>query len=107
MTNNTRERINKLTKQKTFEKAKKLVSKRYPGAHIRLVNGLYEVCNKNGFPIRTADLYMPENYTARDAWERLAHSLWFGKMVVKSFNAFNDDKLFKKVVKENKDDNDE
>lgn len=97
---NTQDKIKKITQDKNFLKLKKKVLKAYPGAHVRMMpNGTYEICTANGYPIRKPELYLPENKTVREAWERTAYAIWFDGMVTKSFNAFSDEKMYKKFDK--------
>ena len=98
---NTTEKVQKISKDKEFTKLKKKVLKAFPGAHARLMpDGNYEICTQNGYPIRKPELYLPENKTVREAWERTAYAIWFDGMVNKSFRAFSDDKMVKKFSKE-------
>ena len=97
---NTTTKIQKITKDKELLKHKKKVQKAFPDAHVRLMpDGNYEICTGNGYPIRKPELFMPENKTVREAWERAAYAIWFDGMVSKSFNAFSDEKMFKKFDK--------
>ena len=97
---NTTTRIEKLRKEKELTKLKRKVLKAYPDAHVRLMpNGSYEICTTNGYPIRKPELFLPENATVREAWERASFAIWFDGMVVKSFRAFSDDKMVKKITK--------
>jgi hypothetical protein len=97
---NTQDKIKKIKQDKDFLKLKKKVLKAYPGAHVRMMpDGYYEICTANGYPIRKPELYLPENKTVREAWERASYAIWFDGMVTKSFNAFSDERMARKFEK--------
>lgn len=101
---NTQEKLERIAKTKSFKRLRNKVLKKYPGAYTkRLPDGTFEVCTANGYKICNPELHLPPCQSVREAWETAALGLWFTGMIVKSFNAFNDDKIYKKLVKENKE----
>lgn len=102
---NTQDKLKKNKQDKDFLKLKKRVLKAYPDAHVRLMpDGNYEICTANGYPIRKPELFLPENKTVREAWERASYAIWFDGMVTKSFRAFSDEKMSKKFEKVKEED---
>lgn len=100
----THQKIQKITKEKNFLKVKRKVLKANPGAYTRqLPDGTFEVCTANGYKIGNPELLLTSSNTVRDAWEKAALGSWFTGMIVKSFNAFNDEKIYRKLAKENKE----
>lgn len=100
----TADKLKRIKKQKDFIKIKKKVLKANPGAYTRqLPDGTYEVVTANGYKIGNPELLLTKSKTVRDAWEKAALGSWFTGMIVKSFNAFNDEKIYRKIAKENKE----
>lgn len=97
----TLRKLEKIKLGKYLNKIKKKVLRTYPGAKcFKMLDGTYEICSARGYPIRNPGLFLPKNTTVLEAWERAAYSIWFSGMVVKSFNAFSDEKMVKRVIKE-------
>jgi len=92
----------KLTeKQKEFQKLKRFVTKRVPGAHTILdSNDSYVVVDQAGEDVVKSWLLLPPARSVRQAWEQAKYGLWYQKMIAKSNAAFNEEKIYKKLVKE-------
>lgn len=92
-------------KQKEFQKLKRFVLKRAPGAHtIKKLDGSYVVVDGNGRAVQNPELFLPKAVTVRKAWEYANHALWFDNMIRKSNAAFSEEKIFKQLRKERGDD---
>jgi hypothetical protein len=90
--------------QKEFQKVKRFVLKRFPGATTKAYDdGTYAVVDQYGFEIENPELFMPKAKTVREAWNQAKFGQWFTNMVRKSNNAFNDEKIYKKLAKEARD----
>jgi cobalamin-dependent methionine synthase I len=89
---------------KEFQKLKRFVSKRFPGAHTfgkRIGdNTYYTVIDGDGYAIVDPELMIPPATTVRQAWKDAKYCAWFTGMIRKSNNAFNEEKMFKKLAKE-------
>lgn len=91
--------------QKEFQKIKKFVIKRAPGARtIKKLDGSYVVVDGNGRAVQNPELFLPKAGTVRKAWEYAKHALWFDNMIRKSNAAFSEEKMFKQLRKERGDD---
>ena len=113
--------------QKRFEKAKKKIIKKYPGAHTRIdPNGKYFVATKNGRDInnlqigQTMDAYefeyeddlygfnaalnkittIPHSNTIKEAWLTTEVAIKSYHVVNRNSNKFSDDKVMKKMMKD-------
>jgi hypothetical protein len=95
----TQQRVDKLTRAKSLKRLKNKVLKVYPDAYCRKNGQIYEICTK-GIAIKDPELMLPNALGVYDAWERAAYCLWFKGMIVKSFNAFSDEKMAKQFEKE-------
>jgi hypothetical protein len=93
--------------QKEFQKMKRFVEKRFPGAHTMAKqsgNKLeYTVLDGRGYAIVDPELMLPPAHTVRKAWEQAKYAAWFTNMIRKSNNAFSDEKMYKKMAKESGD----
>lgn len=91
--------------QKEFQKIKRFVVKRAPGAHtIQKPDGSYVVVDGNGRAVQDPELFLPKAGTVRKAWEQAKYALWFSNMIRKSNAAFNEEKMFKQLRKERGED---
>lgn len=91
--------------QKEFQKIKRFVLKRAPGAHtIQRPDGSYVVVDGDGRAVQNPELFLPKAGTVRKAWDQAKYSLWFSNMIAKSNAAFNEEKMFKQIRKERGDD---
>ena len=90
--------------QKEFAKVKRFIQKRFPGARTeaRLHNGEvhYQVVDGNGYKVVDPELLLPPATTVRQAWADAKYCAWFTNMIRKSNNAFNEEKMIKKINKE-------
>tara|TARA_B100001059_G_C17494437_1_gene407980 strand:+ start:278 stop:640 length:363 start_codon:yes stop_codon:yes gene_type:complete len=113
--------------QERFEKAKKKIIKKYPGAHTMIdPNGKYFVANKNGRDINNLqvgqaidnynfdfenDLYgfndslnkvttIPHSNTIKEAWLITEVAIKSYHVVNRNSNKFSDDKVMKKMAKD-------
>lgn len=90
--------------QKEFAKVKRFIQKRFPGARTQAkwVNGQvrYQVVDGNGYVVVDPELYLPPATTVRQAWADAKYCAWFTNMIRKSNNAFNEEKMIKKINKE-------
>ena len=83
--------------QKEFQKVKRFIQKRFPGAYtIQRNDGSYAVVDGNGRSIVDPDLMLPPAKTVRKAWEYAKYTNWFQNMIRKSNNAFDDTKIYSK-----------
>jgi hypothetical protein len=88
-------------KDKEFQKVRRFVVKRAPGAHtIRRNDESYLVVDNEGRSAVNPELMIPPAKTVREAWQQAKYSLWFTNMMVKNTNAFSDEKIYKKLIKE-------
>jgi hypothetical protein len=96
----------KLTeKEKEFQKLKRFVLKRAPGARTYLESdGSYILLDENGEHVVSNSLMLPPCKTVRAAWEQAKYALWFSNMMRKSNAAFSEEKIWKKLVKEHGND---
>ena len=94
-------------KHKEFQKLKRFVSKRFPGAHTiaKDVDGKlhYTVLDGYGYAIVDQKLMLPPALSVRKAWEHAKYAAWFSNMIRKSNNAFSDEKLIKRMSKHGQD----
>ncbi len=90
-----------------FEKLKRFVSKRFPGAHTvaKQVGGRmqYSVIDGQGYSVVDPELMIPPAYTVQKAWEQAKYAAWFTNMIRKSNAAFSDEKIYKKMARESGD----
>lgn len=96
-------------KQKEFQKIKKFVMKRFPGAHTVAVPTcgnqlLYQVVDANNRAVVSPELMIPLGKTVTQAWTNAKYGAWFSNMIRKSNNAFSEEKMYKKLARENKED---
>lgn len=96
-------------KQKEFQKVKKFVIKRFPGAHTVAVPTcgnqlLYQVVDANNKAVVSPELMIPLGKTVTQAWTNAKYGAWFSNMIRKSNNAFSEEKMWKKLARENKED---
>lgn len=91
--------------QREFQKIKRFVVKRAPGAHtMQRSDGSYVVVDGNGRAVQNPELFLPKAGTVRRAWELAKYALWFSNMIAKSNAAFNEEKMFRQLRKERGDD---
>lgn len=90
--------------QKEFQKLKRFVQKRFPGAYVtgRIVDGevQYSVVDGRGVAVVDEDLLLPTATTAKQAWEQAKYCAWFTNMIRKSSTAFDEERMYKKLAKE-------
>ena len=88
--------------QKEFQKVKRFIAKRFPGARTAMNSaGHYSVVHGvDADSVVPAELLYPPARTVREAWQQAKSVAWFVNMIRKSNNAFSDDKIFKKMTKE-------
>ena len=118
--------VNSISKER-FEKAKKVIIKKYPGAHTVMdPNGKYYVATKNGRDInnlqigQTMDAYefededdlygfnaalnkittIPHSNTIKEAWLTTEVAIKSYHVVNRNSNKFSDDKVMKKMIKD-------
>ena len=118
--------VNNISKER-FEKAKKGIIKKYPGAHTKVdPEGKYYVATKNGRDInnlqigQTMDAYnfdgeddlygfnaalnkvtmIPHSNTIKEAWLKTEVALKSYHVVNRNSNKFSDDKVMKKMAKD-------
>lgn len=93
--------------QKEFQKIKRFVMKRFPGAHTvaREINGetFYQVVDGSGLSVVDPELRIPLDRSVRAAWNTAKYGAWFQNMIRKSNSAFSDEKIYKKWAKESKE----
>lgn len=102
-------RVELSPKQKEFQKVKKFVIKRFPGAHTVAVPTcgnqlLYQVVDVNNKAVVSPELMIPLGKTVTQAWTNAKYGAWFSNMIRKSNNAFSEEKMWKKLARENKED---
>ena len=92
-------------KQKEFKKLKALVQRRYPNAKTvakQLGETIYyNVVDCDGISIIDPELMLPRATSVRQAWLNAKLCRWFSGMIRKSNNAFNEEKIYKQLIKEN------
>jgi len=90
--------------QKEFQKVKRFIQKRFPGAHTvgRVLDGktFYQVVDGNGISVVDPELRLPYSSSVRGAWNIAKYGAWFSNMIRKSNNAFSEEKALKKMAKE-------
>jgi hypothetical protein len=90
--------------QKEFAKVKRFIQKRFPGARTeaRIMDGVvyYQVVDGEGHVVIDPELLLPPATTIRQAWADAKYCAWFTNMIRKSNNAFNQEKMIKKINKE-------
>jgi hypothetical protein len=88
--------------QKEFQKVKRFVVKRFPGARTAMSTaGIFSVVyGEEAQPVVDPELLLPPAKSVREAWYQAKQIAWFTNMIRKSNNAFSDEKIFKKLVKE-------
>lgn len=90
--------------QKEFQKLKRFVDKRFPGARTEAFESAgsmyYRVVSGAGYAIVDPELMIPPAKTVRQAWVDAKYCAWFSNMIRKSNNAFSDEKIYKKLAKE-------
>lgn len=93
--------------QKEFQKIKRFINKRFPGAHtVARMQGskvYYQVVDGEGHTVVDPELMLPPAATVTEAWTHAKYGAWFMNMVRKSYNAFSDEKIYRQLAKENKD----
>ena len=94
--------------QKEFQKIKRFINKRFPGAHtVARAAGSkvhYQVVDGQGHTVVDPELMLPPATTVTEAWTNAKYGVWFTNMVRKSCNAFSDEKIYRQLAKENKND---
>lgn len=92
----------KLTEhQKEFQKLKRFVLKRAPGARTFMESdGSFVLLDDEGENVISNSLMLPPARSVRQAWEQAKYSLWYQNMMRKSNAAFSEEKIWKKLVKE-------
>lgn len=92
--------------QKEFQKVKRFVVKRFPGARTAMnsAGNFSVVYGDDGEPVVSPELLIAPAMTVREAWNQAKYVAWFTNMIRKSNNAFSDDKIYKKLAKEKGDD---
>lgn len=92
------------SRKKEFDKLKRFVSKRFPGANTQayLIEGVmyYRVVDGDGRIIVDPSLLIPPAKTVKQAWTDAKYASWFTNMIRKSNNAFSEEKMYKKIAKE-------
>lgn len=90
--------------QKEFQKVKRFVEKRFPGARtVAKVVGdqmHFQVVDGAGFAVVDPELMIRPATSVRQAWADAKYCAWFSNMIRKSNMAFNEEKMFKKLAKE-------
>ena len=93
MTN--RKKGNLTPEQKEFNKVKRFVQKRFPGAHTIIhTDGSFKVVDEDGLSVVSPDLYMPPAKSIREAWNMAKYVHWFQNMMRKNNNAFDESKIY-------------
>lgn len=94
-------KIKHTPQQKEFQKLKRFVQKRAPGARtIKEVDGSYALVDELGEYVICNSLMLPPARTVRQAWEQAKYALWYSNMIRKSNAAFSEEKIWKKLIKE-------
>lgn len=90
--------------QKEFNKVKRFICKRFPGARTEafMYNSqmCYRVVDGDGINVVDSELMLPPCTTVLQAWLTAKYAVWFTNMVRKSNNAFTEEKIYKKLAKE-------
>lgn len=90
--------------QREFQRIKRFVIKRFPGAHtMQKEEGTYVIVDGDGFEVRSQELMLPYATSVREAWNQAKFGNWWDNMIRKSTNAFSDEKIYKKLAKESRD----
>ena len=91
--------------QKEFQKVKRFVVKRFPGARTAMSSAGYfsVIYGDDGEPVVNPEILIAPAMTVREAWMKAKYVSWFTNMIRKSNNAFSDDKIYKKLAKEKGD----
>ncbi len=88
-------------KQKEFQKLKRYVVKKVPGAYTFVdVLATFQVVDTEREPVVPKSLLLPPAKSVREAWEQARYGLWYLNMINKSNAAFSEEKMFKKLAKE-------
>ena len=97
-----KEKVVLTPEQKEFQKMKRFIAKRFPGARTAMNSaGHYSVVyGEDKESVVPAELLYPPATSVREAWNQAKSVAWFVNMIRKSNNAFSDDKIFKKLAKE-------
>lgn len=92
----------KLTEeQKEFQKLKRFVLKRAPGARTFMEpDGSFVLLDEQGEYVVSNSLMLPPAKSVRQAWETAKYALWYSNMMRKSNAAFSEEKIWKKLIKE-------
>lgn len=89
---------------KEFQKTKRYVQKRFPGARtVAKPSGsemYFQVVDGNGYAIVDPQLLIPPATSVKQAWTNAKYSAWFSNMIHKSNVAFSDEKIIKKLARE-------
>ena len=102
-----KEKVVLTAEQKEFQKLKRFINKRFPGAHtIAKPAGStthYVVVDAAGSAVADPELMIPPAYTVKQAWHNAKYCMWFSNMIRKSNAAFSEEKIYKKLAKESGD----
>lgn len=92
----------KLTEdQKEFQKLKRFVLKRAPGARTFMESdGSFVLLDEQGEYVVSNSLMLPPARSVRQCWEQAKYALWYQNMMRKSNAAFSEEKIWKKLIKE-------
>lgn len=89
------------TEQKEFQKLKRFVQKRAPGARtIVESDGSFALIDEQGEYVISNSLMLPPARSVRQAWEQAKYALWYSNMMRKSNAAFSEEKIWKKLIKD-------
>jgi hypothetical protein len=88
-----------MTMDKEFQKVKRFVLKKRPGARTTMKRGTFVVIDGEGKAVVDPQLLLPPATTVRKAWEYAKHSLWFSNMIEKSNTAFNEERMYNNLAK--------
>lgn len=87
--------------QKEFQKLKRFVQKRAPGARtIKESDGSFALIDEQGEYVISTSLMLPPARSVRQAWEQAKYALWYSNMIKKSNAAFSEEKIWKKLIKD-------
>jgi hypothetical protein len=88
--------------QKEFQKVKRFVMKRFPGARTAMnsAGNFAVVYGDNAEPVVSPELFISPARTVREAWTQAKYAAWFSNMIRKSNAAFSDEKIYKKLARE-------
>ena len=99
--------IEKAVQHKEFQKLKRYVTKRFPGAHTVVITNAgktqFKVIDGQGYCVVGQELMIPPADTVSKAWEYAKYAGWFSNMIRKSNNAFSEEKMMKKLANKNGD----